>query len=120
MKVIIAGSRKFDDHAHHLIRYAVKMSEFDITEVVSGGAIGVDEYGELWAETNAIPVQRFIPDWQKHGKKAGPIRNGQMAEYGDALIAIWDGVSPGTKDMIAQMKRRRKPIFRLLVGFDRA
>jgi len=120
MKIIIAGSRKFDDHAHHLIRYAVHLSGFDVTEVVSGGAEGIDEYGEIWAESKTIPVCVFKADWQKHGKKAGPIRNGQMAEYGDALIAIWDGVSPGTKDMIAQMKRRRKPVFRLLVGFDRA
>lgn len=119
MKVIIAGSRKFDDNAHHLVRYAVKMSGFDITEVVSGGAVGIDEYGELWAETNHVPVQQFIPDWKTHGKKAGIIRNSKMAEYAGALIAIWDSSSTGTKDMIAQMKRRRKPIFRLLVGFDK-
>jgi len=96
MKVIIAGCRHIED-----FDLVLGMAEcFPITEVVSGGAKGVDYLGEVYASSCGIPLKKFSADWNKHGKAAGPIRNGEMAEYADALIAIWDGRSKGTKDMI--------------------
>lgn len=104
MKVIIAGSRHLTFPT--LVDEAIKCSLFDITEVVSGGARGVDALGELWAARNGIPVRLFPADWDKHGKAAGPIRNREMAAYADALIAIWDGKSLGTKNMIDEARKR--------------
>lgn len=99
MKVIIAGSRTITDSK--LLMMAILESGFDITEIVSGGARGVDTMGELTAEFLGIPCSRFPADWKTHGRhRAGPIRNRQMADYAEALIAIWDGESSGTKDMI--------------------
>jgi hypothetical protein len=98
MKVIIAGSRSIVEYKH--IGDAVIDSGFNITEVVSGAARGVDTLGERWAEVNNIQATRFPADWDKYGKIAGPVRNEQMAKYADALIAIWDGFSRGTKNMI--------------------
>lgn len=98
MKVIIAGSREISNLKW--IEIAVEQSEFDITEVVSGGARGVDHLGETYARNNGIPIKQFIPDWDGLGKRAGYVRNKQMAEYADALIAIWDGESKGTGHMI--------------------
>lgn len=98
MKVIIAGSRDLTNMAN--IKQAVKESNFDITEVVSGHARGVDRLGEQWAKTSNISVKLFPADWGKFGKAAGFVRNKEMAEYADALIAIWDGVSRGTENMI--------------------
>lgn len=98
MKVIIAGSR--DIHNYEELLVAVAKSEFTITEVVSGGARGVDALGEIWARRNMVSVKRFIPDWNLLGKPAGMVRNSQMAQYADALIALWDGKSYGTKNMI--------------------
>lgn len=98
MKVIIAGSRSIRNP--RWVERAVKDSRLKITEVVSGTAKGVDRFGEAWAEANGIPVTRFPADWASHGRAAGPIRNAAMANYADALIAIWDGTSRGTRHMI--------------------
>jgi len=98
MRTIIAGSRTIRDYA--LLERAIVESGFHITEVVSGKeSKGVDRLGEIWAERHSIPVKWFPADWSL-GRKAGPIRNRQMAEYADALLALWDGKSKGTKNMI--------------------
>lgn len=106
MKVIIAGGREGFDEETVFEILNVAAIDIEITEVVSGCAPGVDELGQLWASERGIPVKRFPADWNQHGKAAGPIRNEQMANYADALIAIWDGKSRGTGDMIKRAKRR--------------
>lgn len=98
MKVIIAGSRSITDY--DLLLRTIKNSRFEINEVISGGCRGVDLMGERYAEENDIPIIWFPADWKKHGKNAGPIRNKEMAEYADALIALYDGSSRGTANMI--------------------
>lgn len=109
IKVIIAGSRDIIDYAIHYVIKAIEQSKFDITEVVSGGARGIDWCGEKWAEANDVPIKRFLPQWNDHGKQAGILRNIQMAEYADALIAIWDGQSRGTRHMIHEAQKRQMP-----------
>lgn len=104
MKVIIAGGREINDY--DLLLQAVLNAGFDITAVVSGGARGVDAMGERFAEEAGLQLFKFPADWDKHGRAAGPIRNRVMAEFGDALIAIWDGKSRGTKNMIDQARER--------------
>ena len=74
--------------------------------MVSGGAVGVDMAGEAWAEKNGIPVVRYVPSWSKHGLYAGILRNREMAQNADALLAIWDGKSRGTANMIREAKER--------------
>ena len=108
MKVIIAGSRSIDDH--NIIFPIINKSPFEITEVVSGMAKGVDQVGTAWALYSQTHVQEFIPDWSI-GKHAGFLRNSLMADYADALITIWDGKSKGTEHMISEMIKRKKPIF---------
>ncbi len=98
MKVIIAGSRKLTRYA--LVAEAVEASGFDVTEVVSGAAKGVDQLGEEWAKNNNVPVKKFPADWRKYSRAAGIVRNKEMAKYAEALIAIWDGASTGTWRMI--------------------
>lgn len=109
MKTIIAGSRTFTDYrfvAKHLDR--ICRSGFHISKVVSGKEPnGVDRLGEAWAKKNKIPIKPFPADWNKFGLAAGPIRNAEMAWYADALIAFWDGKSPGTRGMIRIAKARR-------------
>lgn len=109
MKVIIAGGRNFG--SVELVSEAVALSGFAVTEVVSGGARGVDSAGEEWAAFAGIPVKRFPADWGKHGRAAGPIRNGEMAAYADALVAIWDGQSRGTADMIHAAKLKGLKVY---------
>ncbi|MDE1766590.1 MAG: hypothetical protein KGI27_10030 [Thaumarchaeota archaeon] len=114
MKVIIAGSRSIDDPFH--VMEAIKTSGFHITEVVSGRARGVDWQGEQCAKTLGLPVKEFPAKWDKYGRGAGFVRNQQMGWYADALIAVWDGKSTGTKHMIDFMKKLKKPVFIYIVN----
>jgi len=101
MRVIIAGPRHFTEPSHYNeLLLAIRESKFDITEVVSGCALGVDTWGETWAQVVDNPIVRFPANWERWGKYAGPIRNREMADYADALIALWDGKSKGTSHMI--------------------
>ena len=106
MKLIVAGSRTITDY--EWVCEAIMLSRFSpINEIVSGGAAGVDLLGEKFARLHGIPVRQFKPDWEGLGKKAGMVRNTEMAKYADALVAIWDGQSTGTANMIIQAVTRR-------------
>lgn len=100
IRVIVAGSRKFNN----LQKLRHELDRLDIhniaSEIVSGGARGVDSLGEEYAKAWNIPVKVFPADWETHGKKAGYLRNQEMAQYADELFAFWDGKSLGTKHMI--------------------
>ena len=97
MKTIIAGSRTIGDYS--LVEDAVKACGWDVTTVICGGATGVDTLGAEWAIKNRVTIKSYPAKWNVHGKKAGYIRNVEMAEVGDALILIWDGTSRGSKMM---------------------
>lgn len=136
MKVIIAGSRSVTDM--RLVEKAIRLfseHEGQITEVICGGAPGVDTIGKEWAESQNIPVKRFRPKWRdwsglpehkirikqspngrSYNALAGFNRNEEMAGYADALIAIWDGKSSGTAHMIDTMYRLNKPVH--VVGIE--
>lgn len=109
MKVIIAGSRGITDY--DLVTEAITKSGFEITEVVSGGANGVDKLGEKFAVRNDIPIKVFLADWVKKKASAGIIRNAHMANYAEALIAVWDGKSAGTKNMIDTATKKGLKVF---------
>lgn len=111
MKLIIAGCRDLIDW--EVVHEGIMKCTWgpQVTEVVSGGASGVDYIGEALAEKSGLPVKKFPADWKKHGRAAGPIRNRQMAEYADALLAVWDGKSRGTQNMIEEMQKLGKPTY---------
>lgn len=103
MKLIIAGSRDIEDYA--LVRSLVMKSGFwkkygRSIEVVCGMARGIDRVGLDFAKKNNLQWHEMPADWDKHGKAAGHIRNSEMADVADGLLAVWDGKSPGTKGMI--------------------
>lgn len=105
MKVIIAGPRDFHDW-DKFQECVGQLSNFDVTEVVSGEANGVDAMGERWATASGIPVRLFPADWNANGRAAGPIRNREMAEYADMLLALTYRNKPsrGTSNMIKQAR----------------
>jgi len=104
LRVIIAGGR--DIHDYNLVKEAIAECQFPIATVVSGGAKGVDAMGEQYAEEMNLKLNIYPADWETHGRAAGPIRNRKMAENADALIAIWDGKSRGTKNMIETAQKK--------------
>lgn len=109
MRVIIAGSRTIKDPA--VVNAAVRDSGFTVTEVVSGAARGVDTLGEWWGLFHGIPVKPFYPRWDELGKRAGFVRNLEMAEYAEALVAISSQNSPGTAHMIKAARKRGLKVF---------
>lgn len=109
MKVIIAGGR--DYHNYDTLIDAIEEAQFDIKEVVSGGAKGVDALGERYAMEKNKTLHIYEADWERHGRAAGPLRNKKMAENADALIAIWDGKSKGTKNMIETAEKHNLLVF---------
>lgn len=103
MKTIIAGSRKLGSYEDVLT--AVRNSNIRVTEVVSGGASGIDSLGEWYATDKELSLKVFPAKWATYKNGAGHQRNLEMGLYAEALIAVWDGVSPGTKDMINIARR---------------
>ena len=103
MKVIVAGSRNFNNYK--LLKEKLdKIKEKYTIEIVSGGANGADKFGEQYSKENNLKVHLFPADWNKFGKSAGYLRNRDMAKFGDILIAFWDGKSKGTQHMIELAK----------------
>jgi len=107
MRTIIAGSRNVTCYQTVLkaIRKAVEFSQIRPTCIISGGANGVDKLGEKFSKEFGFPLEIHKAEWDKYGKRAGYIRNEEMAKVSDALIAIWDGKSSGTQHMINLAKK---------------
>lgn len=112
MRVIIAGSREFNDYYKlatsvlsiiQLLKYKGYDTSGINMEIISGTANGADKLGERFAEEFHLKVVKFPADWSI-GRQAGYIRNAEMAKYAKEdnglLIAYWDGKSKGTKHMI--------------------
>ena len=105
----MAGSRSCGDY--DIVASAINNCGWDISCIISGGAKGVDTIGEEYARANLIRVERFPAQWDTHGRKAGFIRNIQMAENAEALIAVWDGISSGTQHMIEYAKNKGLKVY---------
>jgi hypothetical protein len=121
-KVIIAGGRDFDDYK--LLKEKcdyLLVNLLDDIEIVSGRCstgkhtfdsldgikvYGTDGLGELYASEKGYPVKPFPADWATHKRSAGPVRNAEMVEYADFLIAFFDGFSRGTEDIIKKAKEK--------------
>lgn len=114
MKTIIAGSRTAESYADLL--KAIAVIAWVPTQVISGTARGADRLGERWALENNVPIRRFPADWNKHGKKAGYLRNAEMLKHADALIALWDGQSKGTAHMINIAREQGLTVFVQHIG----
>lgn len=106
MKTAVIGSRSFSDYK----TLCETLDEMDITCIVSGGARGADSLSELYAKEKGIKTKIFYPDWGKHGKAAGPIRNNDIIKNSEQVVAFWDGVSRGTKYSIDLAKKLNIPV----------
>jgi hypothetical protein len=124
MRIIIAGGRDFNDYGklmQECLSVIISMRSQGICnnindiEVVSGRANGADKLGERFALSGGYKVKYFPADWSGLGKKAGYIRNEQMALYAKEdngiLIAFWDGKSKGTEHMINLANKHELQVF---------
>lgn len=110
-RLIIAGSRGITNKliiAKAMTKFGKNYGKY---EVLSGLAKGVDSIARQLAIDSDIQVWDYTAEWEKEGKSAGYKRNKRMADDADALLAIWDGKSKGTKHMIdIAIKQRLSPI----------
>ena len=113
LKVVIAGYRNFDNY--YVLKEYVDacLTEFEQQEftIISGHCKGVDLMGERYAKEKGYSLEIYPADWKKYGRAAGPIRNKQMAENTDILIAFTCDKATGTKNMISNAKKLDKKIF---------
>ena len=104
MKIAIIGSRNIfiDDLENYIPK--------NVTEIVSGGAKGIDTLAKEYAVKNNIVLTEFLPEYAKFGKAAPLIRNIQIIEYADEVLAFWDGKSKGTKFVIDACAKAKKEV----------
>ena len=111
MKIIIAGSRNFTDYEMLKGFCDSYLSYYENIEIVSGLAKGADSLAIDYANEKGYSVLEFPANWKEFGKRAGYVRNEQMADVGDVLIAFWDCESHGTKHMIQIAKKKGLEVF---------
>lgn len=104
MKVAVIGSRGV--HVNDLEKYLPA----DVTEIISGGAKGVDTCAREYAEKHQLKLTEFLPDYRRYGRGAPLKRNLSIVENADLVLAFWDGVSRGTKHAIEQAEELNIPV----------
>ena len=105
-QVIIAGGRDFNDYPLLESKCDFYFSSRRPTLIIGGGARGADSLGQQYAAAKGFAYKLFPADWATYGKSAGMVRNNQMLQEADALVAFWDGKSRGTKNMISIAKTK--------------
>ena len=108
MKLAVVGSRTFSD-----FKYLKKILEFHTcTQIISGGARGADLLAQQYAAEKGIAYKEFLPDWEHEGKKAGMLRNIQIVDACDEVVAFWDGTSKGTANTIKLAEKAGKSVYK--------
>ena len=112
MRVAIVGSRhieydKMKEKAYALLCHHIPANA---TEIVSGGAIGIDTLAEIYAEKNGLPTKIFKPDYARYGKRAPLVRNDAIVDYAQYVLAVWDGNSHGTAYTVATCIQKGVPV----------
>lgn len=111
MKVAVIGSRS--------IKY-VDLSKYlpeDVTEIVSGGAKGIDTVARNYALSHGLLLTEFLPEYDRYGKCAPLKRNDLIINYADCVLAFWDGVSRGTLYVIKKCREVQKPMKAFKLNF---
>ena len=104
MKVAVIGSRNLT---------VINLEEYlpeGTTEIVSGGARGIDSCAKNYAKANGIPLKEFLPNYDDFGRSAPLLRNLEIIDYADIVLAFWDGKSRGTKFVIDKCRAKGKPV----------
>ncbi len=93
MKIAVIGSR-------NIVGIDIEKYASDADEIVSGGAVGVDTCAAEYARANSLKLTVFLPEYERYGRGAPIVRNKQIVDYADKVIAFWDGKSKGTLSVI--------------------
>lgn len=111
--VLIAGCRDYNNYTEakcYINRCIAEIRKRYKITVISGGARGTDNLGELYAIENGFDVKKYLPDWERYGKSAGPLRNKIMVDKADFIICFWNGKSRGTASTVKYAIKTGKPL----------
>lgn len=101
MKIAIIGSRNIN--SADIDKYITGCSE-----IVSGGAKGIDACAAEYAERSGIKLTVFLPEYERYGHAAPIVRNKQIVDYSDKIVAFWNGISKGTLSVIRYAQKAGK------------
>ena len=113
-RIIIAGCRTFtcyEEAKEAICRDLASFQSVESFRLLSGGCRGADQLGERFAKEAGLEIERYMPEWEKYGRAAGPLRNKRMIDHCDAVICFWDGKSKGTASLIRYARKVNKPLF---------
>lgn len=113
MKVLVCGGRAYNKVTHVCNTLDEIHAEKTITEIISGNARGADQLSELWAKQNNVTLRVFPADWDRHGKRAGYLRNVKMLEEGDPDMVVAFPGGKGTRMMVAIAESADIPVLNL-------
>ncbi len=110
VRIAIIGCRHFTDYKFLVekINELADTNDWNIVQIISGAARGADTLARQLAKKNNIDLLEFPADWDKHGKLAGFMRNSDIVNNADVIVAFWDYVSNGTRDSINKAKEAKK------------
>lgn len=107
MRVAVIGSRTIDEK---FFENLCEIMPINVSELISGGAVGADKLAEKYSLNYNIPIKIFMPDYEKNGKIATIKRNDEIIELADYVIAMWDGRSSGSKYVITKCIKKNVPV----------
>jgi hypothetical protein len=107
MKVAVIGSRCADESSYLPLCEAVPLGA---SEILSGGAPGADALAKRYAAEGGLLFREFLPNYERYGKNAPLVRNAEIVQHADYVIAIWDGVSKGTGSVIMECLKTYTPV----------
>ena len=102
MRIAIVGSRS-------ILEADLGKYISDTDEIVSGGAVGIDSYAAEYAKKNGLRLTVFLPQYELYGRAAPIVRNKEIVDYADKIVAFWDGKSKGTLSVIKYAEKTKKP-----------
>ena len=110
MRVAIIGSRDLQDKEEYWYKKICGSIPKNCTEIVSGGAEGIDTLAHRYANEHGLLFKEFLPEYSRYGKSAAFIRNSRIVEYAHMVLAFWNGKSRGTADAVMKCYQLNKPV----------
>lgn len=114
MNILIGGTRTFKNYGFFKKKVNKITKKIKDITIITGGREGVDGMAVRWAHENRRTCIIEHPDWDTHGKRAGPVRNYKMVKRADAAIFFWDGKSRGTADTIRKAEKKELRQIRII------
>ncbi len=114
MKIAVVGSRHLGMECYPLIEKHIPKG---CSEIISGGAVGIDTVSEKYAKDNDLKLTLFNPDYGKFDRSAPIIRNAEIVAAADFVLIIWDGKSRGSLNVIMTCMDINKP-FQVVINTE--